>query len=454
LFSLFDKLPIVKPIQISAEQIILSLLKVSESEQVCILDSGGVSYLDSHLLIAGLKPIKTLEINEKEPLETLKQFEQYLISPNKAFIFTISYDFGLKLEKIPNRKKEFQTFPEPDIFLQIFECLIIHNYKTGKTFLQGNEKGFDEIENMLLRPRLIIENKNLERSNIKSNFTKKSYFSAIEKIQEYIRCGDTYQTNLTQQFRAQLPASLTAQKIFWTLRNSHPASFSSFIKRKDDFVVSISPERFFKVKSKKDKCISRIITTSPIKGTRPRGKNPKEDLRLKNELLNSEKDRAENVMIVDLLRNDIGRICEFGSVWVEKLCKLETHPTLFHLVSTINGELKQNIKPADIIKAVFPCGSISGAPKIRTMEIIDEIETVNRGVSMGAIGYSFSGGNFQLPNLLDLNVAIRTMVIRKNEAIFNVGGGIVIDSVAEDEYQESILKAKALFKAINGEFIP
>ena len=165
-------------------------------------------------------------------------------------------------------------------------------------------------------------------------------------------------------------------------------------------------------------------------------------------------------MIVDLLRNDIGRICRFGSVAVEKLCELETHPTLYHLVSTVSGELRENINFSDIIKAVFPCGSITGAPKISTMRIIDRIETANRGLSMGAIGYyvpsrkgkvqsqeQFSTLDFRLATC-DLSVAIRTMVVENNEAIFNVGGGIVIDSVSELEYEETLIKAKALLHAL------
>ncbi len=162
-------------------------------------------------------------------------------------------------------------------------------------------------------------------------------------------------------------------------------------------------------------------------------------------------------MIVDLLRNDIGKICKIGSVKVEKLCDLEIHPTLFHLVSTVKGELLENIKFSDILKAVFPCGSITGAPKMRTMQIIDELETVNRGLSMGAIGYSIPNSTFQIPNSktfssLDLSVAIRTLVIRGHEAIFNVGGGIIFDSATADEYEETFVKAKALLKALNGDF--
>lgn len=156
-------------------------------------------------------------------------------------------------------------------------------------------------------------------------------------------------------------------------------------------------------------------------------------------------------MIVDLLRNDIGRVCRFGSVAVEKLCDLETHPTLYHLVSTVRGELRENVNFSDILKAVFPCGSITGAPKVSTMRIIDRLETASRGLSMGAIGYSVQSSKFGVQSSTDLSVAIRTMVIKNNEAIFNVGGGIVIDSVPEHEYEETLVKAKALLQALGAE---
>ena len=445
----------MREIQITADQLILSLLKLSEQKQVCFLDSCGVSHLGSHLLIAGIEPIETLNISNKNASETLELFNIKLSQPDLAHIFTISYDLGLKLENIEPRKKEFPAFPEPDIFLAAFDCLVIHDYNTGKTHLSGNEEKFNEVEKHLFISTDYENSENFGTSKITSNFTRENYISTVKKIQECIRRGDTYQTNLTQQIRARLPENLTAQKIFRSLRKSHPAPFAAFLKRDDDFVVSISPERFLKVQSLKSKVQSRIVSTSPVKGTRPRGKTEAEDLFLRNELLNSEKDRAENVMIVDLLRNDIGRVCKFGSVKVEKLCDLETHPTLFHLVSTVSGELCEDADFADIIKAVFPCGSITGAPKIRTMQIIDELETAPRGLSMGAIGYSIQGSKFKIQNSksfasFDSSVAIRTMVIRGREAVFNVGGGIVIDSSPENEYAESLLKAQALLNAING----
>ncbi|HEX8250352.1 MAG TPA: aminodeoxychorismate synthase component I, partial [Pyrinomonadaceae bacterium] len=396
------------------------------------------------------------------------------LSPENTFaIFTIAYDFGLKLEKLEPRAKEFPGFGEPDIFLALFDCLIIHDYNAQKTFLCGNENKFDEIERTICSSINSVDPINSANSKITSNFTKESYLAAIEQIKERIRRGDTYQTNLTQQIRAELPENLAPEQIFRHLRKNHPAPFAAFLQRKNDTVISASPERFFSIAEggKQNAEFSakqrRIITTSPIKGTRPRGKTAAEDFRLKQELLNSEKDRAENVMIVDLLRNDLGRICKFGSVGVEKLCDLEQHPTLFHLVSTVSGELRDSISLPEIIKAVFPCGSITGAPKIRTMQIIDEIETAPRGLSMGAIGYSIQNLKFKIQNseasnphstldarrYLDLSVAIRTMVVRGREAIFNVGGGIVIDSQPEKEYEETLVKAQALLSAIHGKFI-
>jgi len=465
----------VQEIIISADELIAALLKISESEQVCLLDSCGVSHLNSKFLLAGIKPLETHEITDENYEQTLKFFDEKLANDEVFAFFTLSYEFGLKL----NRLKSRHSSDEPDIFLALFDCLIIHNYDTQKTYLIGNENHFAEIENQLSNSKNHQISQNSQPSKVSSNFTKAEYLEKVEEIKEFIRQGDTYQTNLTQQITAELPENLTPQQIFYNLRKNHPAPFASFIKRQTSTVISASPERFFKVQKGRNPRVSKgvlnsttnksskfEITTSPIKGTRPRGKTPAEDEKLKTELLESEKDRAENVMIVDLLRNDIGRICEFGTVEVEKLCDLEEHPTLFHLVSTVNGTLREKTSISEILKAVFPCGSITGAPKIRTMQIIDQLETKNRGLSMGAIGFLVKSeeskakseeisDNFSLFTShfsLDSSVAIRTMTIKNNQAKFNVGGGIVIDSDPKSEYEETLTKAKALLKAINGEF--
>ena len=425
-------------INLSAKQLTNSLLNLSKSEPVFLLDSSNIRYLGSHLLIAGIKPIESSELSYNDPHKTLSVLDKKLANKSTANIFTISYDFGLKLEKIPLNNENQTQFFEPDIFISDFDTLIIHNYKTSKTYLKGNERNFDRIQ-ALLNNIDADSHENLHNfppNFASSNFSKETYIQAVEEIQELIKQGDTYQTNLTQQFRVPLKNDISPQIIFSKLIKNHPSAFSAFIKRDKDWVLSISPERLVKI-------FDGEITASPIKGTRKRGKNSHEDEILKKELLMSKKDLAENTMIVDLLRNDIGRICEFGTVKVEKLCELETHPTLFHLVSTISGKLKTTTTPSEIIKAVFPCGSITGCPKIETMKIINSVEESNRGLSMGAIGYS------DFENNIEMSVAIRTMVIRSNEAVFNVGGGIVIDSSPLSEYEESLLKAKALFKALN-----
>ncbi len=465
-----------RQINFTADEIVRILLNLAPEFGLCLLDSGGVSYLDSHLLIAGISPIETLEIKEENALQSLDILNRKLSSTNLAAFLTISYDFGLRLENIKPRPKEFPSSDEPDLFLALFDCLIIHDYKTQKTFLAGNEKRFDKLEDILLSTKKNanqLDEQLIEPAEVSSNFTRESYISTVEKIQDFIRRGDTYQTNLTQQFRARLPQTTTPEKIFRRSRENHPSPFSAFLRRGNSTVVSASPERFLQVKSQESRVESlvsstdsrlqtpdsRLISVSPIKGTRRRGKTAEEDEILRHELLTSAKDRAENVMIVDLLRNDIGRVCRFGSVKVEKLCDLEVYPTLFHLVSTIRGELRDDVSFAELLRAVFPCGSITGAPKIRTMQIIDQLETAPRGLSMGAIGYSIPPSTFHIPssksfNSIDLNVAIRTMVIHNQEAVFNVGGGIVIDSDPAGEYEESLLKARALLGAINGELTP
>jgi para-aminobenzoate synthetase component I len=281
----------------------------------------------------------------------------------------------------------------------------------------------------------------IDGQSLTSSLTRDEYLSRIERIKEHIAAGDIYQANLTQQLKITLAPARTPERIFLRLRRTHPASFSAFIRRHEDAVVSASPERFLRVGLDEEK--QRWIEAWPIKGTRARGVNAAEDERLRTELRESEKDRAENVMIVDLMRNDLGRVCQYGSVEVTELCAIQEHPTLFHLVSKVRGLLREDVKAADLMRAAFPCGSITGAPKLRAMEIIDEVESAPRGLSMGAIGY------FSFDGRLDLSVAIRTMTIRESTARFNVGGGIVADSDPALEYEESLTKAHALLRALS-----
>lgn len=267
----------------------------------------------------------------------------------------------------------------------------------------------------------------------RSSFTREQYRAAVGRIKERIAAGDIYQANLTQRLRAQSPSGPVA--LYRALREVNPAPYGCYIDLGECVLAGQSPELFLSVRG-------RQLETRPIKGTRPRGASPAEDERLKAELLASAKDRAELVMIADLERNDLGRVCKPGTVEVTDVTRLETFPTVHHLVSVIRGELQPGRGFADIIRATFPGGSITGAPKIKAMQIIDEIEPVARGPYTGAVGLiGFDGA-------ADLNVAIRTFVVRGDEVCFGVGGGIVADSDPEAEYAESLAKARGMLEAL------
>ena len=273
-------------------------------------------------------------------------------------------------------------------------------------------------------------------AEIRDDFDEPRFRESVEEIRQYIAAGDIYQANLTQQIVVRL-GGLSAQSVYERL-SSGGASFRAFLKRPDYTVMSNSPERFFRVAN------GRILA-SPIKGTIARADDPIEDRRRVAALLSSAKDRAENIMIVDLLRNDLGRICRYASIRT-CLCEVDSLPHLHHLVSHVEGVLRPHAGLLEILRALFPCGSITGAPKIRAMEILAEIEKRPRGVSMGAIGVIVGApGTEQFE--VDFNVAIRTLTIQDDVAAFNVGGGIVYDSKPEAEFEEMLLKAAPLLDA-------
>lgn len=266
-----------------------------------------------------------------------------------------------------------------------------------------------------------------------TDFSRAEYCAMVEKAREYIAAGDIFQVNLSQRFS--ISAKQDPWEVYKRLREINPAPMAAFLNFGDMAVVSASPERFFKV-------TGRIVETRPIKGTRPRDGDRLLDQRWRNELWNSEKDRAELVMIVDLERNDLGRVCRPGSVWVPELYRIEEYATVFHLVSTVLGELEPDKGLMDLLAATFPGGSITGAPKIRAMEIIEELEPVRRGIYCGSIGYLGFDGD------ADQNIVIRTLVFSGGKIYFQVGGGITIESVPDAEYLETLDKALALVRAL------
>ena len=261
------------------------------------------------------------------------------------------------------------------------------------------------------------------------------YENGVEIIKNHIAAGDIYQANLTRRF--DFPTRFSPAEIYRRLQSFGVAPRAALLEWNDFSIVSNSPEAFLSLRN-------GILEAKPIKGTIARGSSPIEDEALRSLLARSEKDHAENVMIVDLMRNDLGRVCEYGSVSVPKLFEIETFPTLHHGVSTVRGKLRRDCSALDAFLAAFPCGSITGAPKIRAMQILSGLEPKPRGAAMGAIGYFGFGGD------MEWNVAIRTATISENRAYFHVGGGIVCDSEPATEYGEMRLKARALYAAISG----
>ncbi|MCZ6606821.1 MAG: aminodeoxychorismate synthase component I [Alphaproteobacteria bacterium] len=265
-----------------------------------------------------------------------------------------------------------------------------------------------------------------------SNFTRESYQACVARVVDYIWAGDIFQANLSQRFLARLPDHFDPFALYCRLRAVNPAPFAAYLNFGDMVLASSSPERFLRVRGDR-------VETRPVKGTRPRGMVPAEDAALAEALRESAKDRSENVMIVDLLRNDLSRVCRDHSIHVPELCVLESFATVHHLVSTVTGRLREGMTAVDLLRAAFPGGSITGAPKVRAMEIIAELEPTRRGPYCGCIGYlGFDGA-------MDTNIAIRTLAFKDRTAVFQAGGGIVADSDPALEYGETLDKAKALF---------
>ena len=268
---------------------------------------------------------------------------------------------------------------------------------------------------------------------LEANFSRERYMQAVERAKEYIGAGDIYQVNLSQRFSGR--TSCDAYSLYCQLREVSPSAFGGYLDAGSFQLISSSPERFLKLSGRK-------ISTRPMKGTRPRGRSPKEDARLARELSSSAKDRAELTMIVDLERNDLGRVCDYGSVSVPVLRELEQYETVYQTTATIEGRLRRNAGVFDLLRACFPGGSITGCPKLRAMEIIDELEPDSRGLYTGCLGYVSFCGN------MDTSILIRTLIKQRERISFGVGGGIVADSDPAAEYEETLVKARGLMKAL------
>lgn len=396
---------------------------------------------------AGLNGPSTTKEFRGDPFEFLDDiYKTYQYVGKEALPFVggmvgyLSYELCHFIEKLPRTTVDDVNIP--DMYFGIYQTVIVFNHEESKIYitdLNKDDQGHHRIEAL----KKIVERKKIntaktikhhgEGSCIKSNFEKEVYKKQITKVREYIRNGDIYQVNMTQRFSGKMATDSVT--LYNKLRQLNPAPFASYLDFDEGQIVSSSPERFIRVKD-------GIIETRPIKGTRPRGKTPEEDQQNREALFNSEKDRAELLMIVDLQRNDLSKVAKTGTVEVTELFKLESYATVHHLVATVRADVRDSLSPIDVIKATFPGGSITGAPKIRAMEIIDELEPTGRNIYTGSIGYIGFNGE------LDLNIVIRTFVCKDGNAYFQAGGGIVWDSDEEEEYQESLDKARALKNAL------
>lgn len=395
-------------------------------------------------------------VTGSDPIEELKKiFKRYKFVGVKGlprfcggFVGFLGYDMVRFIEDLPDKNKD--DLKLPDSVFMLTDTLLIFDHVDHKIKIVSNvhvtgnaganyDKAVKKIEKIVSylkgpTPKIKESKKQAHKPELKSNFTKKEFENVVKRMKEYIRKGDIIQGVPSQR----LNVRITSQpfQIYRALRSINPSPYMYYLKLGNFFIVGSSPE--IMVRSE-----NGMVEVRPIAGTRPRGGSEEEDKRLIKDLLRDPKEKAEHIMLVDLGRNDIGRVCEFRSVKVSELMTIEKYSHVMHIVSDVSGKLKQGKDAFDVVRATFPAGTVTGAPKVRAMEIIEELENIRRGPYAGSVGYfSFSGN-------LDTCITIRTIIIKDGMAYIQAGAGIVADSKPEKEYQETLNKAKALLRAID-----
>ena len=421
------------------------------------LDSSLVNKLGRYSVIGAVPYLKLVKegngfyINGEK--ETTCSFETYLktyLAEHKdknntelpiisGAIGYFSYEYGRKLMEVDSAKEDLVSIP--DAVLVFYDFYIIEDRQEQRTYLIANgitgeaAKLMDEMETRINgKPVYMQKESDTEYPiEVQPNFAKDEYKQAVDRMIRYIIEGDIYITNMTQQLTVK--SDKVPLDVFYDLRENNPSPFGGYFDYGDFQIVCASPERFLKMQK-------GHVNTRPIKGTRKRGETPEEDMFMRTELENSEKDKSELLMIVDLERNDLNRVCRPGSVKVTELFTVEEYATVFHLVSDIEGDLEESKNVMDLLEAAFPGGSITGAPKYRAMEIIDELENNKRNLYTGSIGYLTLDGD------CDFNIVIRTALHKDGKYYLGVGGGITAESDLEFEYEETLQKAKAVLQAM------
>lgn len=421
------------------------------------LDSSLVNKLGRYSVIGAVPYLKLVKegngfyINGEK--ETTCSFETYLktyLAEHKdknntelpiisGAIGYFSYEYGRKLMEVDSAKEDLVSIP--DAVLVFYDFYIIEDRQEQRTYLIANgitgeaAKLMDEMETRINGKPVYMQKESDTEYPIEvlPNFAKDEYKQAVDRMIRYIIEGDIYIVNMTQQLTVK--SDKVPLDVFYDLRENNPSPFGGYFDYGDFQIVCASPERFLKMQKSH-------VNTRPIKGTRKRGETPEEDMLMRTELENSEKDKSELLMIVDLERNDLNRVCNPGSVKVTELFTVEEYATVFHLVSDIEGDLEESKNVMDLLEAAFPGGSITGAPKYRAMEIIDELENNKRNLYTGSIGYlTLDGG-------CDFNIVIRTALYKDGKYYLGVGGGITAESDLEFEYEETLQKAKAVLLAM------
>lgn len=420
-----------------------------------LLDSGRPAAPGGRYDILSSDPLELLETNHNDRLNGHSAFaaQQAMLErlpgsiPHSELPFLggligyWAYDLGLTATPPADHSRQVTTLPTSRVGL--YDWAVIQDHHKRQTWLVASPERRQQVTTWLaeaIEPSPENEHQSAPPTMdfcltgaFTGELSREDYLTRFERVQAYIRAGDCYQINLAQRFSAPYQGDLW--HAYQRLRQATPTPYAGYLAWGDSAILSLSPERFIR-------CAEGRVETRPIKGTRPRGNNQHKDQALADSLIHSSKDRAENVMIVDLLRNDLGRVCRIGSVQVPQLCGLESYANVHHLVSVVTGELATGQSPLSLLAATFPGGSITGAPKVRAMQIIDELEPSSRGVYCGSLGYVDRRG------YMDTSIAIRTAVADCGTLHLWGGGGLVADSEDEAEYAETLDKIRHLMAAL------
>ena len=453
--------PVYREIVADLETPVSAFLKIHRNDYSFLLESVEGGERLARYSFIGTEPYRVITTNGKDkvdPLPAIQKeldwFKPVLVAGLPKFcggaVGYLSYETVTRFEKLPSPTRDPLGVPE-SLFMFVDTVLIfdhvMHKIKVlSHVHLDGDiekeyqkaVKKIDELVARLNQPLPSHKQMNgvnpvAPQSRPASNFTKEAYMAVVEKVKKYVTAGEVIQVVPSQ--RLSQPTKAAPFDIYRALRTINPSPYMFYFDLSDFYIIGASPEILVRVED-------GTVTTRPLAGTRPRGKTPEEDARLEQELRSDEKERAEHIMLVDLGRNDIGRVSEPGTVEVSELMEVERYSHVMHLVTNVQGKLRSDMNAFDALRACFPAGTVSGAPKIRAMEIIAEVEPEKRGPYAGAAGYfSFSGN-------MDMAIAIRTMVVNKGVAYTQAGGGIVYDSVPETEFEETLNKARAALNAI------